>query len=185
MSIENPQQDLPIIKTEEKSEKLPKPIVAFFIHTDPEIYSAETAFASIKNRGHNVYSEEVSDIFTKIDWSEKLKPYYKIGYFSVDSLFNDKNTHTYLEIINKAKELGLNLVPQSFVPSISSQAREHIFGYDYHDINALVATEVIHDSDGRTGLFEWNFGFVGSLRFYTNGAVGQWEPYQKFFFVIE
>jgi len=87
------------------------------IVADLEITSLETAIAKLKNAGCDIGAEEYW-MLEKVDWSKKEKSDFRITFFPVESLFGDKKEHKYDEILNKAKQLGFEIVPAGNVPEI-------------------------------------------------------------------
>jgi hypothetical protein len=130
-------------------EKFPNKKVFFKeIAPDSEITSVDTAIKKLEAEGHKI-SDYSRDMLTKVNWQEKLKSSYEIVSFSVGDLFADEKTHTYAEIKAKARELDLDLVPQSLVPSIR-------LNFDENGEWTLIAIEAIRDRDDRLSLFFCN-----------------------------
>jgi hypothetical protein len=107
---------------------------------DPSITSRESAIRSLEARGYTI-NDNAKSLFSDVDWSEKLQDSYEIVVVTVGELFNDEESHIFVDIESKAKEQGLVLVPASLVPSIREQ-------YPENGIGTIVATKVINGMNG-------------------------------------
>lgn len=119
--------------------KLPEGARIMEIETNSEIISAETAVFKLESEGY-VINGSARDMLTKVNWKEKLNKSYEIVSVSVGELFGDEEQHTYAEIKAKAKEFGLELIPQALAPEIR-------MNYDRNGSWANVAMECIIDTD--------------------------------------
>ena len=125
--------------------ELPEGAKTMEVIPNKEITSAETAIKKLEKEGHKI-SDYAKDMLTKVNWKEKLKDSYEIVSISVGDLFKDKESHTYKDIKEKAKEFNLDLVPASLAPEIRSS-------YPKSGDYSVLAMEAIRDRGGDLELF--------------------------------
>ena len=156
--------------------ELPEGAKTMEVIPNKEITSAETAIKKLEKEGHKI-SDYAKDMLTKVNWKEKLKDSYEIVSISVGDLFKDKESHTYKDIKEKAKEFNLDLVPASLAPEIRSS-------YPKSGDYSVLAMEAIRDRGGSLSLFDCHEGDSESWLSSSNGDDdNEWIDYTRFFFV--
>ncbi len=156
--------------------ELPGGLKIMEITPDIETTSAETAIEKIEAGGYKI-SHDAKDMFTKIDWYESLDDSYKVVSISVGELFGDEEEHAYTDIKNKARKIGLDLVPASLAPSIR-------LNYDRNGIWTNIAMNSINNRNGAPALFVCRTEDGGSWLFDLTGRDDyKWSDRTRFFFV--
>ena len=155
------------------------------ITPDLEIKSAETAITRLESTGHKI-NDYAKSILKDVDWSDKIGEGYNIVSMSAEDIMGKDNAGAegsfilrkkYLlgEIIKKAKEISLDLVPGALVPEI-------ILNYN-GDERTTIAMKPIKSSFGQI-LFNCGKSNSGIWLGYTNGNPNEkWDASEKFYFV--
>jgi hypothetical protein len=156
--------------------ELPEGAKTMEVIPNKEITSAETAIKKLEKEGHKI-GDYAKDMLTKVNWKEKLKDSYEIVSISVGDLFKDKESHTYKDIKEKAKEYNLDLVPASLAPEIRSN-------YPKSGDWTNIAMEAIRDRDGNLRLFNCYENDSMSWLYHSYGDDdNKWDDDNRFFFV--
>jgi hypothetical protein len=148
---------------------------SFEVVPDSDIFSKETAISKLTEQGYVVH-DTAQEMLGEVDWTKKLADKYEIISISVGEIFGDTATYTYGDIKKKAKELGLELVPQALAPSIREK-------YGKKDPYTTVAMDNLPDRNGDLHLFRCGWFDSGSWLGSNYGRDdNEWFGNDRFFF---
>ncbi len=158
-------------------EKFPdKKIFMRTVETDPTIKSADDAIKKLEAEGYRV-GDWAKGMLKKVTRSGE-KQSFDLASFSVSALGFPGNA-TYADILKKAKELGLDLVPEEAGPAIRRAYPDQSIG-DY----LRVAMNPITVADGNPRLWYVSLGDDGRWLGGSNGrAAYVWDGDYRFVFL--
>ena len=132
--------------------------------------------AELRQGGHRIF-DYTQDILKKIPTS-KEKRETELVRLKVEDLFGDEGAHTYKDIQDKARELGLDLAPAESGPALRLKLKDQPMG-DWF----AVGMEAITDRDGYPDVFGVSRDGGGSWLGSGGGRPDdQWNPDNSFVF---
>ena len=146
------------------------------VETDPTIRNADDAIKKLEAEGYQL-SDWTKGMLKKVIWSGE-KQSFELVSFSVKALGFPGNA-TYADICKKAKEIGLDLVPEEAGPAIRRAYPDQSSG-DYF----RVAMNPIADADGNPALWYVDRVVDGRWLDCDDGrAAFVWDPDGRFVFL--
>ena len=141
-----------------------------------EINSSEDVISILESQGIKITDDAKHTIDEIIWFTPKGK--HEVVSVSVEDLFHDKQSHTYVDICRKARNLGFTQISSLLVPAIRLNYKDAEWG--------IIATDspLRSSQDGKLRLFRCNSDKDGQQLSTANGGpFEEWSQHRRFFFI--